>query len=130
MKSLTLLATAAALSLSAGSAIAQAPKHPASMTQVQLARQAKIPAAQARAIAVARVPGAKVRAEELERENGKLIYSYDLTVAGKSGIEEVNVDAMTGKVVAMQHEGAAAEKAEAKAETKVAAKAKGTAKKN
>ena len=50
---------------------------------------------------------------ELERETGKLVYSYDLKVAGKSGMEEVNVSAMTGKVLAREHESAAKVKKEA-----------------
>lgn len=76
----------------------------------------KVPEAQARATALARVPDGTVKSFELEREGGRLIYSYDIAVKGKSGIEEVNVDAMTGKVVGAQHEDAAAERAEAAAE--------------
>ena len=36
---------------------------------------------------------------ELERENGNLIWSFDIKVAGKSGTEEVTVNAVTGAVV-------------------------------
>jgi uncharacterized membrane protein YkoI len=64
------------------------------------------------------VPGGKVQSHELEREKGKLIYSYDIKVAGKSGIEEVNVDAMTGEIVAHEHEDAKTEAKEKKAEAK------------
>ena len=53
---------------------------------------------------------------ELEEEKGKLISSFDIKVAGKSGIEEVNVDARTGDVIAHEHETPKAEQAEAKAE--------------
>ena len=64
---------------------------------------------------------------------GKLIYSFDIKVAGKSGIEEVAVDAMTGKVLAVKHESPkqeAKEKAADAAKEKAAAKAKpATAKK-
>ncbi|MEJ2679679.1 MAG: PepSY domain-containing protein, partial [Gemmatimonadota bacterium] len=79
-------------------------------------QEPKIPEPQARATALARVPGVTVRSHELEREGGRLIYSYDIVVKGKAGIEEVNVDAMTGKVVGQQHEDASAERAEATAE--------------
>lgn len=72
----------------------------------------KIPEAQARATALARVPGGRVSAQELEEEDGRLIYSYDIEVPGRSGVQEVNVDAMTGEVVGEEHEGAAAEQAE------------------
>jgi uncharacterized membrane protein YkoI len=65
-----------------------------------------------------------VKSAELEREHGRLIYSYDIEVPGKSGIDEVNIDAMTGKVVAKTHEGATAERNEADAEAKAKAKPK------
>ena len=53
---------------------------------------------------------------ELEKEDGQFIYSYDLKTAGKPGIDEVHVDAMTGAVVSNAHETPAEEKAEAKKE--------------
>jgi len=84
--------------------------------EAALRKQAKITEAAAKATALAAVPGATVKSSELEKEKGKLIWSFDLTVAGKKGVEEVNVDAMTGKVIAKEHEDAKAEKAEAKAE--------------
>ena len=68
------------------------------------------------------MPGATVQGGEIEKEKGKLIWSFDLKVAGKKGIEEVNVDAMTGKVIAHEHESEAKEAKEAKDEA--AAKAK------
>ena len=76
----------------------------------------KITEARARATALARVPGAKVQSHELEFEKGRWIYSYDLKVTGQAGIEEVNVDAMTGKVVAVEHENPKAESKEKAAE--------------
>jgi hypothetical protein len=85
-------------------------------TQAELMRQAKVSKATATRTALAVVRGGKVRSSEIERENGKLIYSFDIKVAGKSGIEEVNVDAITGKVVAHEHETAKAEKKEATTE--------------
>ena len=87
-------------------------------SQAALQREAKIAEADARKTALAAVPGGKVQSHELERENGKLIYSYDIKVAGKSGIEEVNVDAITGSIVAHEHEDAKAEAKEKKAEAK------------
>ena len=62
---------------------------------------------------------------ELENEGGRLIYSYELKVAGRSGVEEVNVDAKSGKVVSTEHESAKSEAKEAaqeKKETKKPAK--------
>ncbi|HEY0513946.1 MAG TPA: PepSY domain-containing protein [Thermoanaerobaculia bacterium] len=78
-----------------------------------LAKQAKISLDTARATALAKVPNGQVRSEELEKEHGKLIYSFDIAVPGKSGIEEVNVNAITGKVVNKHHESAASERREA-----------------
>ena len=116
----TLLAAMLALG-AAGVASAQASKVPAKKaeeSQATLRKEAKIAEADARKTALAAVPGGKVQSHELERENGKLIYSYDIKVAGKSGIEEVNVDAMTGAIVAHEHEDAKKEAAEKKAEAK------------
>ncbi len=41
---------------------------------------------------------------ELEPEGGRLIYSMDLTIAGRTGVEEVHVDALTGDYLAVKHE--------------------------
>ncbi|MDQ6887348.1 MAG: PepSY domain-containing protein [Gemmatimonadota bacterium] len=79
----------------------------------RLAVQARIPEDSARAIAQARIPRGEVRALELENEGGKLIYSFELKIAGKEGIEEVNVDALNGKIVSIEHEGATKEKKKA-----------------
>jgi DNA-directed RNA polymerase alpha subunit len=90
-----------------------------------LLKKAKITSDSAISIAKARLPKATISAAEIEQENGKLIYSFDLKTAGKSGIDEVNVDAMTGKLVGkVQHESPADEKKEAACDSvKAAAKA-------
>jgi uncharacterized membrane protein YkoI len=80
----------------------------------------KITLAQARAIALKKAPG-KVRSEELENEHGKLIYSFDIATSAKA-ITEVNVDALNGKIVAVQQENAAKEAAEKRLEAKEKAK--------
>ncbi len=82
-------------------------------SQAALMREAKITKTVATKTALEQVPGGKVRSSELEREKGKLIYSFDIKVAGKSGIEEINIDAMTGAIVAHEHEALKAEKKEA-----------------
>jgi uncharacterized membrane protein YkoI len=87
-------------------------------TQASLQKEAKISEATARATALKEVPNGVVKSSELEREGGKLIYSYDITVPGKTGIDEVNVNAVDGSVVAKQHETPKAEKAEAVKEAK------------
>lgn len=88
-------------------------------TQAALQKEAKISEADARATALKQVPNGTVKSSELEREKGKLIYSIDITVPGKTGIEEVNVNAIDGSVVAKEHETPKAEKAEAAHDAKV-----------
>lgn len=83
-----------------------------------LAKQAKVSEDSARKIAEGRVPNGTVQAVELEREKGTLIYSFELKVAGREGIEEVNVDAMSGRVAAVEHESPEAERKEAAGEAK------------
>ena len=78
----------------------------------------RISAASARSIAEARVPGGKVKSHELEKEGGRWIYSYDFVVPGKKGVEEVHVDAKTGKVLTVHHETAAKERHEKALEKK------------
>jgi uncharacterized membrane protein YkoI len=87
-------------------------------TQAALQAEAKISLETARATALKQVPNGTVKSSELEREHGKLIYSFDITVPGKSGIDEVNVNAIDGSVVAKQHETPVAEKKEAAQEAK------------
>ena len=69
-----------------------------------LLKKAKVTADAATAAAQAKVPKGKIASAEIEEENGKLLFSFDIRTAGKSGIDEVNVDALTGKVLGVQHE--------------------------
>ncbi|MEP6989396.1 MAG: PepSY domain-containing protein [bacterium] len=90
-------------------------------TRAQLKAQTKIKESAARITALAKVPGGRVKSSELEREKGKLIYSFDIATKGKSGIDEVQVDAITGDVVGgVEHESPKAERKEAAAEKKEA----------
>ena len=85
-------------------------------TQAQLQKEAKISMRKAKSIALKQVPSGKINSAELEREGGKLIYSFDIKTG--AGITEVNVDAMNGKVVDVHKESAAKEAAEKKQEKK------------
>jgi uncharacterized membrane protein YkoI len=67
-------------------------------------KKAKITAADATTTAMASVPRGKIVSAEIEEENGKLLFSFDIRTDGKTGIDEVNVDAVTGKVLSVQHE--------------------------
>jgi uncharacterized membrane protein YkoI len=79
-----------------------------------LQKEAKISMRKAKSIAIKQVPDGKIQSSELEREKGKLIYSFD--IKDSKGITEVNVDAMDGKVVDVHHESPAKEAAEKKQE--------------
>ena len=88
-----------------------------------LLKKAKITAEAATATAQALLPKAKLTSAEIEEENGKLIYSFDFTTAGKTGIDEVNIDAMTGTQVGkIEHEMPASERKEAAADSAKAKK--------
>lgn len=70
--------------------------------QAKLARETKITKEQAQEIALKRAPGT-VESAELEREHKQLVYSFDIRNA-KGTIDEVQVSAITGKVVRVEHE--------------------------
>ena len=67
--------------------------------------QAKVAITEARAKALSLVAGTLVK-EELEHENGRWIYSFEIKPTGEKGklIKEVNIDADTGAVVAIDTE--------------------------
>ncbi|HEY0351917.1 MAG TPA: PepSY domain-containing protein [Gemmatimonadales bacterium] len=71
--------------------------------------QAKITSDAAVQTALARVPGGQIQEGELEKEHGKLVYSFDVVVPNQKGVDEVQVDARSGKVVSVKHESPAAE---------------------
>lgn len=70
----------------------------------KLAAEVKVSKETAQASALAKVPGGTVKDGELEKEKGKLIWSFDITVAGSPDIKEVAVDAITGDVLAVDTE--------------------------
>jgi Skp family chaperone for outer membrane proteins len=70
----------------------------------------KITIEEARKTALAAENG-KIKSEELEKEKGKQIYSFDIEVP--NGVHEVNIDAVSGKVAEDSVENAADEAKEA-----------------
>lgn len=65
--------------------------------QDKLMREATVTKEQARATALRRVPG-EVREEEIEKENGKLVWAFDVKDSNGK-IFDVKVDAKTGAIV-------------------------------
>jgi hypothetical protein len=72
--------------------------------QAKLEAKAKITKADAERIALAKVPGGTIKEGGIEKEKGKVIWSFDITTQGTQDIAEVAVDAMTGDVVAIDTE--------------------------
>ena len=84
-------------------------------SQSELQKQAKITMAQAKKTALEKEKGT-IKEAELEKEKGKLIYSFDIDVNGAT--HEVNVDAVTGAVISDEVESAKDEAKEKKADAK------------
>ena len=82
--------------------------------QAKLAREAKVTKAAAQETALKRAPGT-VESAELEREHKQLVYSFDIRNA-RGTIDEVQVSAITGKVVRVEHENKKQEAAEKREE--------------
>jgi uncharacterized membrane protein YkoI len=108
ISSLTTLASLLALGASMAFAADAAP--------AKLQARAKVSEADARVTTLAKVPGGSVSSSELEKEHGKLVWSFDIAQTGSKSITEVQVDANTGKVVSTKTETAAQEHKEAIAE--------------
>ena len=121
MKPYVLPAIAALATIAAAGPLAAQHPTPKSDIPANLAKEAKISVDSARTIARAALPKAYIQSEELERENGRLIYSFDMKTDGKSGIDEVNVNALNGrKVGKIGHESTKSEGQEAAAEKSTA----------
>jgi uncharacterized membrane protein YkoI len=101
MKTITVLSIAAAICVTASTtSIFAAQKE----TQAQLQAEAKITQAAAEKTALAKVPNGKIKSSELEREHGKLVWSFDISTPHSKNITEVQVDAKTGKIVVVHIE--------------------------
>jgi|KBSSwiS6_1023812.scaffolds.fasta_scaffold21861_2 hypothetical protein len=75
----------------------------------------KIGEARARTVGLSEVAGT-IQSTKVEREGGKLIYSFGAMRPNFSCVEEVHVDTLTGCDLSRRHEGATKEAAEAKFE--------------
>jgi uncharacterized membrane protein YkoI len=89
-------------------------KEGAKATAAQLESQARISKAEAQKIALDKVPGGTIKESEIEKEKGKVIWSFDIATPGTKDITEVNVDAMTGAIVDISKETVADQEKEKK----------------
>ena len=80
-----------------------------------LQAQAKVSRADAEKIALTKAPNGTIKDGELEKEKGRLIWSFDIATPGTKDITEVAVDALTGAVVSVANE-TPAQQAKEKAE--------------
>ena len=80
--------------------------------------QAKITMAEATKTALSQVSGGVIKTAELEKEHGKLVWSFDIATANSQNITEIMVDANTGKIVDRQIETPADQAREAAADKK------------
>ena len=106
MRIKTIVCSAAVAALLAGCATEK------SESQARLMSQAKVSQAVARQTALARVPNGTIKDGELEKENGRLQWSFDVATPSSSDITEVNVDAITGDVISVDKESAQSEAGE------------------
>jgi len=72
--------------------------------EAKLQAQAKVSRSEAEKIALAKVPNGTIKEGEIEKEKGKLIWSCDIATPGAADITEVQVDAMSGELVAIEKE--------------------------
>ena len=93
-------------------------------SQAALKAEAKVTEAQARETALAKVPDGIVKSAELEREHGRLIWSFDVARPSAKGVTEIQVDAKTGKIVLVKKETPAQEAKEVKAEKNISRSSK------
>jgi hypothetical protein len=113
MKTKCIICSLLSLTLVAGGIAGCATKE---QKQAKLQSEAKISRADAEKIALAKAPGGTIKEGEIEKEKGKLIWSFDIATPGTSDITEVNVDAITGEVVSVDKESAEKESKEKKEE--------------
>lgn len=101
MKTKHIIGTMLAAALLAGCASEENHKE---AKQARLMAQAKVSQTDAQATALAQVPNGTVKESELEKEHGKLIWSFDIATPDTKEITEVNIDAINGSVVSKEME--------------------------
>jgi uncharacterized membrane protein YkoI len=87
-------------------------------SEAELMKQAKITKAEAEQIALAKVSHGVVKSAEIEKENGHLVWSFDIARPGTHDITEILIDAKTGKIISTQTESPRDQAKEAAADKK------------
>ena|ERR1039457_3108138 len=113
MKIKMIICSALAAALLAGCCTEKGEAKHKEAKQAKLMAEAKINKETAQQIALAKVPNGTVKECEIEKEKGKLIWSFDVATPDSKDITEVNVDAVTGDIVNVEKESAKSEAKEA-----------------
>jgi uncharacterized membrane protein YkoI len=85
-------------------------------TEAHLLTEALVSKSDAEKTALEKVPDGRVKSAELEKENGKLVWSFDIAKPNTKNITEIQVDAKTGQIAAVAEETPKDQAEEAKAE--------------
>jgi hypothetical protein len=104
MKIKMIVCSALAASLLAGCVCEKYEHHDKQAKQAKLMSEAKVSKDDAEKTALAKVPNGVIKDGELEKEDGKLQWSFDVAAPDSSGVTEVNVDALTGDVISADKE--------------------------
>jgi uncharacterized membrane protein YkoI len=73
--------------------------------EAALLSQAKVSREAATKTALAKVKGGTLKEDgEIEKEKGRIVWSFDIAKPGSKDITEVMIDAVTGKVVSVEKE--------------------------
>lgn len=100
----SLVALASALMTYGVNAQAATAVKPMKEAKAGLLARARVTPDSARRLALAQVANGAIDEEEIEEEHGKLVYSFDIKVRGRRGVEEVQIDALSGAMVSHEHE--------------------------
>jgi uncharacterized membrane protein YkoI len=117
MKIKTIVCSVLGACLLAG-CVCEKSEHHKEAKQAKLMAEAKVSKDDAQKTALAKVPDGTIKESELEKEDGKLIWSFDVATTDTTDITEVNVDAITGDVVSVEKESAGDQKKEQKEDDK------------
>ena len=106
----------------AAAAQAAAAARPMKEDKPGMLARARVTPDSARKLALVQVANGVIDEEEIEEEHGKLVYSFDIKVAGRRGIEEIQIDALSGAMVSHKHETPRQEAQERAADAQAAGK--------